>query len=172
MEQERLNENGLENLNKEEMLERIQRTCDRQRVLFRGLFFTALLFFLYIFPIEDRGESIGELLLLALVVISAFNIGWYGKMCKTNDVKQFLTMWIKVNKWINLVTIFLGSFCIGFFLGEILEGDILERMGLNVYLITIAFFVLLAAGLILIFTFNKKLTKDDVITSLRELEGI
>jgi len=172
MEQENLNLNGLENLNKEEMLKRIQGKCARLRGLFWGLFLTALLFFFYNFPIENKADSIGESLLLALAVISAFNIWWYGKMSKTDDVKQFLTKWVKSTKWINLITSFFGGLFFGFFLGEIIEGPILERMELSEKLITIAFFVLLAACLILIFIFTKKLTKDDDIKSLRELEGI
>ena len=172
MEQENLNVNGLENPNKEEMLKRIQGKCAKQRVLFWGLFLTALLFFFYNFPIENKADSIGESLLLALAVISAFNIWWYGKMSKTDDVKQFLTKWVKSTKWINLITSFFGGLFFGFFLGEIIEGPILERMELSEKLLTIAFFVLLTAGLILIFIFTKKLTKDDDIKSLRELEGI
>ena len=172
MEQEKLNENGLENLNKEEMLERIQGKCAKQRVLFRGLFLTSLLFFFYNFPIVNRAESIGESLLLAIAVMSAFNIWWYGKMSKTNDVRQFLTKWVKSTKWINMVTAFLGGLFFGFFLGEIIEGDILERMGLKVYLITIAFFVLRTAGLIYTFINIRRLKMDDDIKRLRELEGI
>ena len=152
MEQENLNVNGLENPNKEEMLKRIQGKCAKLRALFRGSFLTSLLFFFYNFPIEDKADSIGESLLLAIAVMSAFSIWWYGKLSKTDDVKQFLTKWVKGTKWINLITSFFGGLFFGFFCARIIHGDILEKMGLNVKLITIAFFVLLAACLILIFT--------------------
>ena len=144
--------NGLENPNKEEMLKRIQGKCAKLRALFRGSFLTSLLFFFYNFPIEDKADSIGESLLLAIAVMSAFSIWWYGKLSKTDDVKQFLTKWVKGTKWINLITSFFGGLFFGFFCARIIHGDILEKMGLNVKLITIAFFVLLAACLILIFT--------------------
>ena len=172
MEQEILNLNGLENPNKEEMLKRIQGKCAKQRVLFWGLFLTALLFFFYNFPIENKAELISQLVLLVIAVTSAINIWWYGKISKTDDVKQFLTKWVKVSKWMNCFTSCIGGFVIGFYCAGFIEGDILEKMGLNVKLITIAFFVLLAACLILIFIFTKKLTKDDDIKSLREFEGI
>jgi len=172
MEQEKLNENGLENLNKEEMLQRIQGKCAKQRALFRGLFLTSLLFFFYNFPIDNKADSIGESLLLALAVMSAFSIWWYGKMSKTDDVKQFLTKWVKSTKWINLITSFFGGLFFGFFLGEIIEGPILERMELSEKLLTIAFFVLLTAGLIYTFISIRRLKMDNDIATLKELEGI
>ena len=93
-------------------------------------------------------------------------------MSKTDDVKQFLTKWVKSTKWINLITSFFGGLFFGFFLGEIIEGPILERMELSEKLLTIAFFVLLTAGLIYTFISIRRLKMDNDIATLKELEGI
>ena len=175
MENEILNEKGLDSLNREVLMSRIQGKCAKLAKLYGietilWLAFIPILAFLLHY--EKKADWICLALSIAAGLSSLVIMWWYGKLSKQDDSKQFLSQFITKAKWFRYTSECIGGFFLGYFLGYYLFGSINEKFGFAIYVTSIVVFILLAAIILYSFMSNKRMMKDEDIHSLRELEGM
>ena len=171
MEQEVLNENGFDNLSREELMTNIQDHCAKQakcnRVL--AILWLAALPFASAWAFNSfRGFSekwFFVLLPLTVGIMCLYNVLWYGKMSKCGDSKQLLRLFSKGSIWFNVVSA-IPSFLLGFASGWLCAG-LKERHSVPLYAAVISI-IALAAFTIILSSSKKRSIKNNLIEDLRE----
>lgn len=174
MEQERLRIDEIDQLSKDELLQRMKaryakhaKSCRIHAIVWLSFLFLLIVLFF-------AGHLTNRILVVVPLLVAGSNLSdmlWYGKMSRCGDAKSLVELYDKGYRSGKVAAV-LALVLAAFFIYQLISDAVIENMGVIMFMTMIILLAAFALFLINFFFFKHSIFKNKAIERLRELSDI